>query len=67
MSNRFVYHYCAHYQIVAKTVYIDGIIKLENRITCHEQYMDLKPNIAPDHCDKLTIDSFSFIGMEFEE
>lgn len=63
--NRYVYHYCAQYQqAIGEMAYIDGIAQLENHITCHADYQKIKPLIEPEHHDKLTIVSFSFIGME---
>jgi len=65
MNNRYVYHYCAQYQTVSSQIsYIDGIAQVENRITCQEDYMKIKPLIEPVHHNKLTILSLSFIGME---
>lgn len=65
LSNRYVYHYCAHYNNkIGEIAYIDGILQLKKRITCHDEYMKLKPLIEPEHHKILTIDSLSFIGME---
>ncbi len=66
--NRFIYHYCAHYQDRGgRIVYIDGIMQLENRIVSMEDYRSIKSRIAPDQSKKLVIDSLSFIGMEQDE
>lgn len=65
MANRFIYHYCAQYQIVMGTfAFIDGIAQMENRITCHDEYNKIKPLIEPEHHEKLTITSLTFLGME---
>ncbi len=62
--NRFVYHYCSHYQkSVGAIVYIDGIAQMENRITCMDDYKILKKGIDSPDSDKLIIDSLSFLGM----
>ncbi len=67
MSNRYVYHYCAHYQQTVSTLtHIDGIAQLEKRITSHEDLQSLKEAICPDNKGKMTIVSLSFIGMEQE-
>jgi len=67
-TNRFVYHYCAHYQLPGSgsISYIDGIAQLEKRITCMEDYRRIKPQIEPVHHSRLTIDSISFLGMELD-
>ena len=66
MSGRYVYHYCAHYQDGMNMYYIDGILQLENKVSCMEEYNKLKPQIETKHHGKLTISSLSFIGMEFD-
>lgn len=65
--NRYIYHYCAQYQItVGNTTFIDGIALMENRITCHDDYRKIKPLIEPEHHEKLTVTSLTFLGMENE-
>lgn len=65
--NRFVYHYCSHYQeSIGAIAYIDGIAQMENKITCMDDYTKLKQQIDCPNSDKLTIDSLSFLGMEQE-
>lgn len=63
MKNRYVYHYCAQYQITPGTLgYIDGIAQLENKIRCMDDYTALKKKLnAPEN---VSIISLSFIGME---
>ncbi len=63
--NRFVYHYCCHYQRSwGGIAYIDGIAQMAKRITCMEDYERLKQKIDSPNATKLIIDSLSFIGME---
>lgn len=63
--NRYVYHYFAQYQISAGTiVHQDGILLLENRIRCYDDYKEIKKQIDPEHFSILAITSLSFIGME---
>lgn len=64
-SNRYIYHYSACYQMVGGSVAkIDGVAKLVKRIASQDDYMELKPMISPDHHEKLTIDSLSYLGRE---
>jgi hypothetical protein len=65
--NRFVYHYCCHYQeSIGVIAYIDGIAQMENRIACMDDYKKLKHQVDCPDSDKLTIDSLSFLGRERE-
>lgn len=65
--NRFVYHYCSHYQVSTGVIaYTDGIAQMENRITCMDDYQRLKSKIDCPDSKNLTIDSLSFLGMEEE-
>lgn len=66
--NRFIYHYCAHYQDKeGRIIYIDGIMQLENKLNCMDDYRKIKKRIEPEHYKKLVIDSLSFLGMELDE
>lgn len=63
--NRYLYHYHATFQIVSSEICnIDGILSLENPITTHDAYMELKPLISPEHHDKLIITNLSFLHRE---
>ena len=63
-SNRFIYHYCAHYQHDGNVTYIDGIMQLESKVLSMKDYTKLKPQIESEHHGKLTISSLTFIGRE---
>ena len=63
--NRFVYHYCCHYQqSVSQIAYIDGVAQMEKQIKCMEDYVKLKQLIDAENATKMVIDSLSFLGME---
>jgi len=63
--NRFVYHYCAHYQAnVGVIAYIDGIVLIVKPIKTHDDYRELKKALDCPDPDKLTIDSLSLIGRK---
>lgn len=65
MENRYIYHYCAHYQIASGSInYCDGIALMEKRIESGDDYTRIKKLIQPEHHEKLTILSLSFLGME---
>ena len=65
-SNRFVYHYSARYNTDGGVADIDGIARLERKVLCQDDYRALKKLIEPEHFNKTTIVSLSFIGMEGE-
>lgn len=66
--NRFIYHYCAHYQDKeGRIIYIDGIMQRQNKIICMDDYRKIKSKIEPEHYKKLVVDSLSFLGMEEED
>lgn len=67
MKNRYVYHYCAQYQVAPGSMkFIDGIAQMENKIKCMEDYTNLKNLIAIDHKDRkgMSLIALSLIGME---
>ena len=62
-KGRYVYHYCAHYQLDAdRVIYIDGIAQMKERITCYSDYKSLKSLIDQVNSEKLTIDSLTYLG-----
>ena len=65
--NRFIYHYCAIWQLDGGgTSCTDGIMLLDNRITNMSEHQRLKPLINSQEYHRMTITSLSFIGMELE-
>lgn len=67
IKGRYVYHYCAHYQISVGTFsYSSGIAKLQKRITSISDLNALRELIDKEHHEKLVVDSLSYLGREFD-
>jgi len=63
---KYIYSYSSTINDNARTLTrIDGILRLDNRVTNMEEYRHIKTLICPEKYDKLSIDSLSFLGREF--
>lgn len=64
----YIYHYHATFQPApCQTANLDGIAVLTRRITTHEDYMELKRDIAKDagaNPEKFTICSLTLLGTQ---
>ena len=67
--NRYIYHYHAQYEVggsVGKMTHIDGVAKLVERVSCHDDYVRLKKLIEPEHSHLLVMTALSYLGKEEE-
>jgi len=66
-KGKFLYHYSSFYQNdEGQSVYIDGILEGEHRITDQGDYMKIKPAISKEHAHHLVILNLSYLGREYE-